>query len=49
VTSATCSPALQRPIALAYLHRDFVEPGTQVTVGDRAATVAALPFVAPGS
>ena len=49
VTSATFSPALQRPIALAYLQRDFVEPGTEVTVGDRPATVAALPFVAPGS
>jgi hypothetical protein len=27
------------------VHRDFLEPGTQVTVGDQAATVTALPFV----
>ncbi len=46
VTSSTVSPALQRAIALGYVHRDFLEPGTQVTVGDRAATVTALPFVA---
>jgi folate-binding protein YgfZ len=47
VTSSTLSPALQRPIALAYVHRDFLEPGTAVSVGDQAATVSALPFVAP--
>ena len=29
VTSATWSPALGRPIALGYVHRDFVEPGTR--------------------
>ena len=46
VTSRTTSPTLNRPIALAYLHRDFVEPGTAVTVGDQSATVTALPFVA---
>jgi folate-binding protein YgfZ len=46
VTSATISPALKRPIALAYVQRDFVQPGTQVTVGDGvAATVTALPFI----
>jgi folate-binding protein YgfZ len=45
VTSATASPALARPIALAYVHRDFLEPGTAVTVGDQTATVTALPFV----
>jgi folate-binding protein YgfZ len=49
VTSAVRSPALGRPIALGYLHRDFVEPGTRVSVarGDRRldAMVAALPFV----
>ena len=43
-SSHRASPALQRPIALAYVHRDFLEPGTQVTVGDRPATVAALPY-----
>ena len=30
VTSSAMSPALNRPIALAYLHRDFVAPGTAV-------------------
>src|SRR3954469_8960812 len=45
VTSATVSPALKQPIALGYVHRDFVEPGTIVTVGDRNATVTKLPFV----
>jgi folate-binding protein YgfZ len=48
VTSSTRSPALGRPIALGYVHRDFVEPGTKVTVGDASAEVAALPFVAAG-
>src|SRR5258705_3675564 len=28
VTSSAFSPALQRPIALGYVHRDFLEPGT---------------------
>jgi len=46
VTSAVMSPALGRPIALAYLHRDFLEAGTRVTVGDQSAEVTALPFVA---
>jgi aminomethyltransferase len=49
VTSAVLSPALRRPIALGYLHRDFVEPGTSVSIarGDRRlpATVTTLPFV----
>ena len=47
VTSSTWSPALGRPIALAYVQRDFVEPGTKLTVDDAAAEVAALPFAAP--
>jgi tRNA-modifying protein YgfZ len=45
VTSSTVSPALQRPIALGYVHRDFVAPGTKVTVGDANAEVTGLPFV----
>jgi folate-binding protein YgfZ len=44
VTSSTRSPALKRPIALGYVHRDFVDAGTPVTVGDQSATVTALPF-----
>jgi folate-binding protein YgfZ len=47
VTSAAWSPSLERPIALAYVQRDFMEPGTRVTAGDVPATVAALPFVQP--
>jgi len=45
VTSSTFSPALQRPIALGYVHRDFVEPGTIVSVDDSSAEVVKLPFV----
>jgi len=45
VTSACFSPALQRPIALAYLHRDFIEPGTAVSVSESTADVTKLPFV----
>jgi folate-binding protein YgfZ len=45
VTSATMSPALGRVIALAYVQRDFVEPGTAVAIGDISAVVSALPFV----
>ena len=45
VTSAALSPALQRAIALAYVHRDFVEAGTKVTVNDEAAMVTTLPFL----
>ena len=45
VTSACLSPALKRPIALAYVHRDFVEPGTVLSVGDVRAEVTKLPFV----
>jgi folate-binding protein YgfZ len=49
VTSAVRSPALGRAIALGYVHRDFLEPGTPVTVqspgGRLAATVSRLPFV----
>ncbi len=50
VTSAVLSPALGRPIAIAMVHRDFLEPGTELTVfhgEDRfRATTAALPFKA---
>lgn len=51
LTSAACSPRLGRVIALGYVHRDFVNPGTQVEVLDgaqrRPAVVTSLPFVAP--
>ena len=45
VTSSTSSPALKRSLALGYVHRDFLEPGTKVTIGDQGAEVTALPFV----
>ncbi len=54
VTSAVLSPALGRPIAIAMAHRDFLEPGTRLTVthggAQLTATVTPLPFVkdAPG-
>ena len=47
VTSVTWSPAIARPIALGYVHRDFAEVGTVVESGDAArqsATVTSLPF-----
>lgn len=53
VTSAAFSPRLGRVIALGYVHRDFVNPGTQVEVLDgaqrRPAVVTSLPFVAPAT
>jgi glycine cleavage system aminomethyltransferase T len=45
VTSSAWSIALAKPIALAYLHRDFLTPGTTVSIGDRSAVVHPLPFV----
>jgi len=51
VTSAAFSPRLGRVIALGYVQRDFVSPGTHLEVLDgatrRPAVVAPLPFVAP--
>jgi folate-binding protein YgfZ len=44
VTSSAFSPALARGIALGYVHRDFVEPGTRVDVEGASAVVTALPF-----
>lgn len=48
ITSSVTSPTFGA-IALGYVHRDFVEPGTRVEVesagGRDAATVSALPFV----
>ncbi|MEP6914033.1 MAG: glycine cleavage T C-terminal barrel domain-containing protein [Acidobacteriota bacterium] len=45
ITSAVASPALGRPIALASVHRDFVEPGTVLDTSAGSAVVATLPFV----
>ncbi|MGH9371754.1 MAG: glycine cleavage T C-terminal barrel domain-containing protein, partial [Vicinamibacterales bacterium] len=43
VTSAAASPRFGT-IALGYVHRDFVEPGTSVDVDRASAIVSALPF-----
>jgi folate-binding protein YgfZ len=52
ITSGVFSPALGRSIALGYVHRDFVSPGTRiVAVRDGSAVpvvVASLPFVSTG-
>jgi len=45
VTSSALSPTLKRPIALGYVHRDFVEPGTKVEVDGASATVTSLRFL----
>jgi glycine cleavage system aminomethyltransferase T len=39
------SPSLDRAIGLGYVHRDFTQAGTSVTVASFPATVAPLPFV----
>ncbi|HUY13476.1 MAG TPA: aminomethyltransferase family protein [Terriglobia bacterium] len=45
VTSACVSPSLGRAIALAYVRREFHEPGTRLVLGSgSAAEVARLPF-----
>jgi folate-binding protein YgfZ len=46
VTSSVFSPAVGRAIALGYVARDFVEPGTRVAVSGSEAVISALPFVA---
>jgi tRNA-modifying protein YgfZ len=45
ITSSARSIALGRPIALAYLQRDFIAPGTPVSIAGASAVVTALPFV----
>lgn len=49
ITSAVRSPTLGHAIALGYVHRDFLEPGTRVTVmagnAPVPAIVATTPFV----
>src|SRR5262245_19874056 len=48
VTSSAMSPAIEKPIALGYVHRDFGEPGTKVSVDGNVAEIATLPFVRSG-
>ena len=45
ITSGVVSPALKRPIALGYVHRELAEPGSVVDISGRSAMVTALPFV----
>ena len=51
ITSSVVSLALNRPIALGYIHKDFCAPGTTLCLrregSSITATVAALPFIAP--
>ncbi len=48
VTSAAASPRCRCPVALGYVHRDFVEPGSTLAIGHGGtalpAVVHALPF-----
>lgn len=48
VTSSVISYSLKKALALGYVHRDFINPGSRVAVvtstGDMQATVANLPF-----
>lgn len=46
VTASAVSPELG-PVALAYVHRDYCEPGTRLTVDGRSAEVADLPLLPP--
>jgi len=51
ITSSVVSIALNRPIALGYIAKDFWSPGTKLSVRHQdasiSAAVAALPFTAP--
>jgi folate-binding protein YgfZ len=53
ITSSVVSFALNRPVALGYIHKDFCSPGTKLSVHHQdasiSAAVAALPFTAPSS
>ncbi len=48
VTSAVTSFATQKPIALAYVQRDFTPAGTRLSVNGTSAVVTSLPFVPSG-
>ena len=49
VTSGTTSPTLGYPISMAYIQKDFANPGTRVTVENRGksmdAEVVEIPFL----
>ena len=42
VTSAAFSPLLSKVVGLGYVHRDFIEPGTEVTVVWNDARIKAM-------
>lgn len=44
VTSAVFSPTLKKPIAMGYVHRNFMKAGSPVIIQGKPATVAELPF-----
>ena len=48
VTSSVVSPALKRPIALGYVHHDYLQPGTRISIERNgellAVAIAPLPF-----
>ena len=46
VTASAVSPALG-PVGLAYVHRDYCQPGTRLVAGSTSATVADLPLIPP--
>ncbi len=53
ITSSVASFALNRPIALGYVHKDFWSPETSLAVRHESSSIAAkltpLPFVAPSA
>jgi folate-binding protein YgfZ len=53
ITSSVASLALNRPIALGYIHKDFWSPETSLAVRHESSSIAAqltpLPFVAPSA
>lgn len=53
ITSSVASIALNRPIALGYIHKDFWSPETSLAVRHESSSIAAkltpLPFVAPSA
>ena len=44
VTSVVRSPRVGQVVALGYVHRDFLAPGTELDAGGATARVSALPF-----
>jgi len=40
ITSSVLSPALEQPVALGYVHRDFLVPGTAITVDSSGRKIA---------